>query len=386
MGRPTAAVMIIIDGLSDISSNTALSTAHIPNLDAAAARGCVGLIDPVRPGLACGSDTAHLAIFGYDPETCYRGRGAFEAMGAGVEILPGDIAFKCNFGFLDETTGIVTTRCAEHGEGMHTLGKLLAKRLDGISVPGFEDVQVHVRHTGHHRCVVRLRGGPLSDCVTNTDPLINNRPLLRSRSTVPGNPAAIRTACILNQVSDTMCEALNNFSDNCITGVKRNPVTNVLLLRGASRRIQIKPFHVLHGIQAFLIAPCKIIAGVGITAGIDMVKAPGATGGYDTDLLSKARACVEYLMLRSQDDEAQQEYEYSLGIVHIKAVDEAVCIPAVLVISRERHKSFCWEQVIVLSSKLYLTCFTLSCTLFRTCGRVTNKMPRRRHSGLKRLT
>lgn len=328
MGRPTAAVMIIIDGLSDISSQTALSTAHIPNLDAAAARGRVGLIDPVRPGLACGSDTAHLAIFGYDPTTCYRGRGAFEAMGAGVEILPGDIAFKCNFAIVDDATGIVTTRCAGQGSGMNSLGKLLAKRLDGISVPGFAGVQVHVHHAGYHRCVVRIRGGPLSDRVTNTDPLLDNRRLLSSRPIDIGNPAAVRTAKILNQLSDAFREALVDFSGNCIPGIKRNPVTNVLLLRGASERIQIEPFRDLHGIRAFLIAPCKIIAGVGITAGIDMVKAPGATAGYDTDLLSKARACVEYIMLPSDDDRDEGEYEYSLGIVHIKAVDEAVRIPS----------------------------------------------------------
>lgn len=40
-------------------------------------------MDPVEPGLACGSDTAHLSLFGYDPRTYYRGRGAFESMGAG---------------------------------------------------------------------------------------------------------------------------------------------------------------------------------------------------------------------------------------------------------------------------------------------------------------
>jgi hypothetical protein len=27
----------------------------------------------------------------------YRGRGAFESMGAGIAMAPGDIAFKCNF-------------------------------------------------------------------------------------------------------------------------------------------------------------------------------------------------------------------------------------------------------------------------------------------------
>ncbi len=36
----------------------------------AAAAGHNGLLDPVEPGLACGSDTAHLSILGYDPRQC----------------------------------------------------------------------------------------------------------------------------------------------------------------------------------------------------------------------------------------------------------------------------------------------------------------------------
>lgn len=34
--------------------------------------GVCGVMDPVEPGLACGSDTAHMSIFGYDPFTLYR--------------------------------------------------------------------------------------------------------------------------------------------------------------------------------------------------------------------------------------------------------------------------------------------------------------------------
>lgn len=29
--------------------------------------GYYGLMDPVEPGLACGSDTAHLSLFGFNP-------------------------------------------------------------------------------------------------------------------------------------------------------------------------------------------------------------------------------------------------------------------------------------------------------------------------------
>ena len=39
-------------------------------LPTAAAAGWNGLLDPVEPGLACGSDTAHLSILGYNPRRC----------------------------------------------------------------------------------------------------------------------------------------------------------------------------------------------------------------------------------------------------------------------------------------------------------------------------
>ncbi|KAL8240823.1 hypothetical protein R6Q59_014178 [Mikania micrantha] len=71
-------------------------TAKVPNLDAIAYVGINGLMDPVEVGLGCSSDTAHLSLLGYDPHVYYRGRGAFESMGAGLAMAPGDIAFKAS--------------------------------------------------------------------------------------------------------------------------------------------------------------------------------------------------------------------------------------------------------------------------------------------------
>ena len=48
-----------------------------------------------------------MALLGYEPRRLYAGRGAFESMGAGLAMAPGDIAFKCNFATLDTATGLV---------------------------------------------------------------------------------------------------------------------------------------------------------------------------------------------------------------------------------------------------------------------------------------
>lgn len=66
-------MFVLIDGLGDVSIpafdyRTPLQHAKIPYMDYIAAAGRNGLLDPVQVGLACGSDTAHLSIFGYPPQ------------------------------------------------------------------------------------------------------------------------------------------------------------------------------------------------------------------------------------------------------------------------------------------------------------------------------
>lgn len=45
------------------------AAAPLSALDAVASAGLLGLLDPVQPGQACGSDTAHLSLLGYNPRT-----------------------------------------------------------------------------------------------------------------------------------------------------------------------------------------------------------------------------------------------------------------------------------------------------------------------------
>src|SRR5713101_815216 len=101
------AVLLIVDGMADRplidhDYKTPLEFANTPNMDRLAKGGLVGQLDPISPGIRAGSDVANLALLGYDPAKYYTGRGALEALGAGIELRPGDVAFRCNFATVDD--------------------------------------------------------------------------------------------------------------------------------------------------------------------------------------------------------------------------------------------------------------------------------------------
>ena len=94
-------ILIIDDGCADnpvasLNNKTPLEYAHIPNVDALAAKGIVGSTLNVPKGLPAGSDTAILSIFGCDPYQYFTGRSPLEAAGCGVTVEPGCASFRCN--------------------------------------------------------------------------------------------------------------------------------------------------------------------------------------------------------------------------------------------------------------------------------------------------
>lgn len=59
--------------------------------------------------------------------------------------------------------------------------------------------------------------------------------------------------------------------------------------------VKVPPFQKRHGLWPCMVAPTKIIAGLGMSLGIDVLEAPGATGDYRTLLTSKAIAIANAL-------------------------------------------------------------------------------------------
>ena len=94
-------IVILGDGMADepiaqIDGRTPLMAANTPVMDSLAAKSEIGLAHTIPKGMKPGSDTANLAVLGYDPEKYYTGRSPLEALSIGVPLKDTDIAIRCN--------------------------------------------------------------------------------------------------------------------------------------------------------------------------------------------------------------------------------------------------------------------------------------------------
>jgi len=297
-------LLVIFDGLGDrplteLGHKTPLEATPKPNLDWFAANGINGLVDPIAPGIPAGSDTSHLALFGYDPQEVYTGRGPFEAAGVGIDLEPGDIAFRGNFASVDEDMKLTDRRAGRIREGTEEL----AKALDGKK---FGRIKSIVRAGTEHRVALVLRGRGLSPKVTDTDPHEIGETILESK---PLTPAAKATAKAVNAFTKFAYKTLKDHRVNKARIGKHEPPANVIVLRGAGVFPDLVPVTERFHVTAGGIAGVALIRGMFRTFGMDVIDAPGATGGLDTDMIAKADAALDALTT------------HDLVVLHVKAPD-----------------------------------------------------------------
>jgi len=167
---------VILDGLGDdpldeLGGATPLEVARTPHLDRLAASGRNGYVTTVGEGIAPESDIAVFAILGYDPHEHHTGRGPIEAVGAGLEVRDGDLAYRVNFATVEpfgDGWSIVDRRVGRDltSEEAAALGSEIQEKVlvDGASF----DFRATVGHRGV--LVMRANEGTLSADVENSDP------------------------------------------------------------------------------------------------------------------------------------------------------------------------------------------------------------------------
>jgi 2,3-bisphosphoglycerate-independent phosphoglycerate mutase len=283
-------LIVVMDGLGDravkeLGYRTPLQAARKPNLDWFARNGASGCMDVIGPGVRPGSDTSHLALLGYDPFREYTGRGPFEAAGVGLVGKKGDIAFRCNFATID-AEGNVLDRRAGRIRDPDTAD--LVKVLEGLEVNGLKAI---VKEATEHRAVLLLRGDDLDPRVTDADP----HAVARVQTSTPLVPGAERTAEAVNEFVRRSHEILDAHPVNVLRRREGLPPANVLLPRGGGSFPDIEPFEKKHGLSASCVAGVSLVKGICRVCSLDIIDAPGATGGLDTDMLSKANVALREL-------------------------------------------------------------------------------------------
>jgi 2,3-bisphosphoglycerate-independent phosphoglycerate mutase len=228
-------ILVILDGAGDLPNKfldekTPLEAANTPNLDFLAARGELGYMYTVKPGVAPESDEAIMSIFGNN--TVPRSRGQLEAKGIGINLTRGDLALRVNFATIDSLKkGNILDRRA--GRTLTTKeAEILAKSLNKIELARNFIFQPTIQH----RAVLVFRGGLSDNILCNDATYLQGKygsiNKIRNCSPLDEDESSVYTANILNEFLEKAYEVLSKHPVNMERIKKGLLPANYILLRG----------------------------------------------------------------------------------------------------------------------------------------------------------
>ena len=320
-------IVVLGDGMSDQpeiehGGLTPLMAAHIPNIDKLAEMGRSGLLKTIPERLHPGSEVANLAVLGYDVEAVFEGRGVIEAASIGVELNEGDLALRCNLICIADEK--VKNHSAGHISTPEALELInyLNENLGNESVRFYPGVS--------YRHLLVIRGGNKSlKCIPPHD--VPGTPV---RDVLPSavNATGEATAGLLLDLIQKSRELLENHPVNLKRNAEGKDKANSIWPWSPGYKPAMKTLREMFGIKTgAVISAVDLIQGIGVYAGLDVIKVEGATGLYDTNYEGKARAAVEalkthdfvYLHIEASD-EAGHEGDYDLKLKTIEYLDHRV--------------------------------------------------------------
>lgn len=320
-------IILLGDGMSDqpqaeCGGKTPLMLANTPHMDRLASIGRSGTLKTIPDSLHPGSEVANLAVLGYDVETVYEGRGVIEAASIGVQLQEGDLAMRCNLVTL--SGNIIVNHSAGHISTVEAdvLIKYLNENL------GNERVGFYTGVSYRHLLVIKGGNKNVSCTPPHDVPGKEYKPLLPQASDTSG----VETAQLLNDLMLRSKELLQNHPVNLTRkSLGKEPATSIWPW-SPGYKPAMKSLKELFGIQkGAVISAVDLIQGIGVYAGLDVIKVEGATGLYDTNYEGKAQAAMKaledhdfvYLHVEASD-EAGHEGDLDLKIRTIEYLDERI--------------------------------------------------------------
>lgn len=321
-------LILIGDGMSDwpipaLGGGTPLSAARKPNMDFMAGHGAIGMVQVVPRDMYPGSDVSNLSIMGYDPKRVYTGRSPLEAASMGIALRPDDVAVRCNIVTLahegadsemvDFSAGHISSaeaaellaalqeRTGDRGCGICE-GSGIAPHLAGVA-SGLGDAGVRFHPGVSYRHLMVWPGG--NDAVETTPPHD-----IHGKKITEYLPKGEGAGLLL----DLMAISREVFADHPVNRDRREagkPEGNSIWLWGQGKAPRMPTFRDKYGLTGSVVAAVDLIKGIGVYAGLDVIKVPGATGYIDTNFRGKAETALRELETKD------------FVLIHVEAPDEA---------------------------------------------------------------
>ena len=307
-------LLVIGDGMADdpvprLGHKTPLQTAKKPAIDRMASRGLVGSTVNCPPPLPAGSETAILSIFGCDPRRYFTGRSPMEAAAAGIEMRPGDAAFRCNLVTLEDgDMPLSNKRILSHSAGsidgpsaMASTAALLEDprfskalrdaRMEIHRFPAFR--QLAIQHDSDIRGITFIP--PHDHLGEPAGPLFPS-----------GNPRA----AVFAHLMELAHEILNHHPATEQRRASGGLPANGIWFWAEGTAVALPSFQAQYGMEGAVISAVPLCHGIGVLRGLEMVEVEGATGELDTNFEGKLEAVWEKLQ------------QYDFVCLHLEAPDE----------------------------------------------------------------
>ena len=297
-------IILLGDGMPDekievLGGKTPLQFARTPNMDRMARLGRFGLAGTVPAGFPPGSDVANLSVFGYDPRVYYTGRSPLEAASIGVALGPDDVAFRLNLVNLkprgeklymnDYSSGHISTE-----EGSELVREVQKKF-------GNDEFQFYPGVSYRHLMVWR---GGMEGMKTTPPHDITGKGIDKH---LPKGEGADRLLSLMNETRGLLA----GHPVNRKRIEENKPPANSIWLWGQGKAPKMQTYKERFGISGAVISAVDLIRGIGVYAGLEIIKVPGATGYVDTNYAGKAEAALEAL--------CRTDFIY----LHVEAPDES---------------------------------------------------------------
>jgi 2,3-bisphosphoglycerate-independent phosphoglycerate mutase len=300
-------IIVLGDGMADeplagYGGKTPLQMADKPAIDNLARMGRTGRLITVPEDMHPGSEIANMSVLGYDVHKVFEGRGVLEAASIGVTLEENDLALRCNF--ISIENGNIKNHSAGHisNAEANELIEFLNQKLGNEIIRFYTGVS--------YRNLLVIKGGKKQmNCTPPHD--VPGKPF-RPRLITAENQEAAETAKLLNYLILRSQALLAGHPVNIKRKEAGKEVANSIWPWSPGYKPQMPTFKELFGIEkSAVISAVDLIQGIGVYAGMDVIKVDGATGLYDTNYEGKAKATIEALK------------DHDLVYLHVEASDEA---------------------------------------------------------------